>query len=83
MASRIPLDDDEIEAMIEERITERVFSEKPLPCPFCVSERVYVDTEQGYTPAVYCRDCHATCGKNVRSERDAIVAWNTRGGVRA
>ena len=82
MASRMHLADDEIEAMIDERITERVFREGKLkPCPFCGSERVYLDTEQACTPAVFCRDCLATCGKGVQTEQDAIRAWNMRNGI--
>ena len=78
---RFGLDDDAIEAIIDERIVDRVFSSVPLPCPFCGSERVYVDCEPHYTPAVYCRDCHATCGKDVQTEQDAVRAWNMRSGV--
>ena len=79
---RFPLDDDAIEAIIDERIVDRVFGVSPLPCPFCGSERVYLDTEQACTTAVFCRDCHATCGKDVQTEQDAVRAWNTRGGIR-
>ena len=78
---RYGLDDDAIEAIIDERIVERVFSSVPLPCPFCASERVYLDTEQGCAPAVFCRDCLATCGKGIVTREDAVRAWNTRNGV--
>ena len=80
-AVRYGFDDDAIEAIIDERIVERVFSSVPLPCPFCGSERVYVDESVGCAPAVFCRDCLATCGKNVQTREQAVRAWNMRNGV--
>ncbi len=57
-------------------------TEKLKPCPFCGSEKIYIDmrdvfnedeTEYFYT----CKNCGATAPACI-DDNDALKAWNTR-----
>ena len=51
---------------------------KPLPCPFCLSEKVKTG-EQWDSPGGYVRcKCGAMMQKIGGTEQEAIFAWNTR-----
>jgi Lar family restriction alleviation protein len=57
--------------------------EKLIPCPFCGSEKIAIDTLKGYKRTLFrgqCQKCHsATAWKE--TEGQAAADWNTRSAV--